>query len=388
MDKKADTFKSFFKEQLEDFEMPVKQDLWLSLEKSIPVNKPLWKRLYPAIACSIAIFVASILGYKYLSHKQVTSEQVTVEIPSFISAVTDSGIKQPSLSTKTNTIPPIIENEEQSDETKPDELPENKIKEKPVVVEEKNAEENKETKKSNNKMPSVYTPQNIETTFKPDLELIIAGNGLIAMNNRLDRHDIMQSSHLRSYTNNFNVGQFLNNSRPSEDRLIGIKYYQPITFSLLARKKITSHWSFETGISYTRLSSEETWESVEYEDMATNDIKLHYLGVPLKASYYLISKKHFSLYMAGGGMVEKCISGKAITTSGNTRIKIESKLELPEWQFSLNGGIGADFQLIKSAGLFIEPGMTYYFNNGSDIMTIRKDKPLNFTIQSGIRVNF
>lgn len=399
MDNKTDTFKSFFKEQLEDFEMPVKQDLWLSLENSIPVNKPLWKRLYPAVACIISIFVISILGYNYFSHRQLTPKQTQEEITPSTTVVKSSGIKQLPLSTLTTdttrkftasiiSIPEITENEERLYEniTESEKIPENEIKEKPAI--KKNVEENKETKKSNNKISSKYISPNIEKTFKPDFELMIAGNGLISMSNKLDQRDIMQSSHLRSYTNNFNVGQFLNNSRPSEDRLVGIKYYQPITFSLLARKKITPHWSVETGISYTKLSSEETWESVEYEDLATNDIKLHYLGIPLKVSYHFISKKYFSLYIAGGGMIEKCISGKAITTSGNTGIKMKSKLDLPEWQFSLNGGIGADFQVIKSAGIFIEPGVSYYFSNGSDIMTIRKDKPLNFTIQSGIRINF
>ena len=39
-------------------------------------------------------------------------------------------------------------------------------------------------------------------------------------------------------------------------------------------------------------------------------------------------------------------------------------------------------------GLYIEPGAKYYFDNGSDIETIRSEKPFNVNLQAGFRFGF
>ena len=39
-------------------------------------------------------------------------------------------------------------------------------------------------------------------------------------------------------------------------------------------------------------------------------------------------------------------------------------------------------------GVFVEPGMSYYFDDGANIQTIYKEKPLNFNLNMGIRLTF
>ena len=108
----------------------------------------------------------------------------------------------------------------------------------------------------------------------------------------------------------------------------------------------------------------------------------------MKASYYIIKKAHFSVYVTGGGLIEKCVSGKAVTTSENEGKIKNTKLDIPELQFSIAGGAGVEYRLFRPVSLFVEPGVIYYFDDGSDIMTIRKDKPFNFNIQGGLRFSF
>lgn len=56
-------------------------------------------------------------------------------------------------------------------------------------------------------------------------------------------------------------------------------------------------------------------------------------------------------------------------------------------QFSGKASLGAQYDISQSVGLYIEPGAKYYFDNGSDIENTFKDKKLNFNLQFGLRFN-
>ena len=56
-------------------------------------------------------------------------------------------------------------------------------------------------------------------------------------------------------------------------------------------------------------------------------------------------------------------------------------------QFSGKASLGAQYDISPNVGLYIEPGAKYYFDNGSDIENAFKDKKLNFNLQFGLRFN-
>ena len=56
-------------------------------------------------------------------------------------------------------------------------------------------------------------------------------------------------------------------------------------------------------------------------------------------------------------------------------------------QFSGKASLGAQYDISPNVGLYIEPGAKYYFDNGSDIENTFKDKKLNFNLQFGLRFN-
>jgi hypothetical protein len=235
------------------------------------------------------------------------------------------------------------------------------------------------------------------------LRISLSGEGFVAMNNELDHLRIYNSDYLNAYKNQFEMnnlfpddGQSTGHEEaphpglPPDYTLVNIKYDTPVSFGLLFSKNISSRWAMETGVNFSYLSSEEVWEGEKayYKDFLTSDIKLYYLGIPLRASYSFIQKKRLSVYATGGGMIEKCISGKAITVSKNEGEEKKTNLEVPELQFSVAGNVGIGYRLFKPVSLFVEPGVVYYFDDGSNIMTIRKDKPFNFNIQGGLRFSF
>ncbi|WP_289772142.1 outer membrane beta-barrel protein [Bacteroides acidifaciens] len=157
-------------------------------------------------------------------------------------------------------------------------------------------------------------------------------------------------------------------------QVVDIKHHQPISFGLSVRKALGKGFSLESGLTYTLLSSDAK--------LADNDQqieqKLHYIGIPLRANWNFLDKKLVTLYVSGGGMVEKCVYGKLGS----------EKETVKPLQFSVSGAVGAQLNATKRVGVYVEPGVAYYFDDGSDIQTIRKENPFNFNIQAGIRLTY
>lgn len=158
------------------------------------------------------------------------------------------------------------------------------------------------------------------------------------------------------------------------NQVIDMEHHQPISFGLSVRKSLGRGFSLETGLTYTLLSSDAK--------LAENDQKieqkLHYLGIPLRANWNFLDKKLVTLYVSGGGMVEKCLYGKLGS----------EKETVNPLQFSVSGAVGAQLNATKKVGIYVEPGVAYFFDDGSDVQTIRKENPFNFNIQAGIRFTY
>ena len=145
-----------------------------------------------------------------------------------------------------------------------------------------------------------------------------------------------------------------------------VHHRQPVRFGLSLRYRLDNRWSLESGLTYTRLSSDIT-TTVDGVTTMTEQ-RLNYVGLPLNISYDLWKSRHFGLYVTAGGTIEKC-------------------LDTSSWQFSLNGAAGAEYKLTDVFSLYAEPGLGYYFNDGSTTPTIYQDRPLNFNLSVGLRFN-
>lgn len=157
-------------------------------------------------------------------------------------------------------------------------------------------------------------------------------------------------------------------------KVADIEHHQPLSFGLSVRKSLKKGFSLETGLTYTLLSSDAKLVDGDH----SVEQKLHYLGIPLRANWNFLDKKLFTLYVSGGGMIEKCVYGKLGT----------EKETVKPFQFSVSGAVGAQFNATKKIGIYVEPGVAYFFDDGSDMQTIRKENPFNFNIQAGIRLTY
>lgn len=165
-----------------------------------------------------------------------------------------------------------------------------------------------------------------------------------------------------------------------------IKHRQPIRAGVSFNYKLTDRIGLGTGISYTNLTSDIRSGSESH--YFTGEQTLHYIGIPLNISYDVFRWKRLRLYVSAGVLSEKCVSGKITTDyvlDNNTAQTETENVEKKPFQFSLNATAGIQFNIIDFMGVYAEPGASYYFNDGTDIKTIYKDKPLNLNLNFGLR---
>ncbi|WP_294614771.1 porin family protein [uncultured Bacteroides sp.] len=153
-----------------------------------------------------------------------------------------------------------------------------------------------------------------------------------------------------------------------------VKHKQPISFGVSVRKSLPKNFSVETGVTYTMLASEITYEG----NAEKVDQKLHYIGIPVRANWNFINNKNFTMYVSAGGAIEKCVYGK---------IASEKETVKPV-QLSVMGAVGAQYNISNRIGIYVEPGVSYFFDDGSAVETIRKENPTNFTLQAGVRLTY
>jgi len=85
---------------------------------------------------------------------------------------------------------------------------------------------------------------------------------------------------------------------------------------------------------------------------------------------------------------EKCVGGKVTTDFIVDDIKSRTEaggLHTKPFQFSVNTAIGIQLNIADMVGVYVELELGYYFNEGTDIKTIYKDKPLNPNLNFGLR---
>ena len=167
--------------------------------------------------------------------------------------------------------------------------------------------------------------------------------------------------------------------------IVEMHHYQPVRFGLTLQYNVNRRIGLETGLIYTALGTDI---SVSDDNRtATGHRKLHYLGIPLNVKVSALSWKCLDLYLSAGTTAEKCI--------GN-RFTLRSRSDMPEseeisghnekpFQWSVNAAAGLQINPWQNIGIFAEPGISYYFDDGTSLPTLYKDHPCRFNLSIGIR---
>ena len=165
-------------------------------------------------------------------------------------------------------------------------------------------------------------------------------------------------------------------------------YNIPVSFGAGVKIGLNQRWSIGTGVRYTRLSRQfyGKYTKVGADGSLANPISsdIHnlqqYIGIPVNAYCNIVSNDMINLYAYAGGTAEKCISDKYSVLGTD----IVHKEKIDGLQLSANAGIGVEFLLGKHVGVYIDPSLRYYFDNGQP-KSIRTVQPLMLGFEMGIR---
>lgn len=157
------------------------------------------------------------------------------------------------------------------------------------------------------------------------------------------------------------------------------KHHQPIAFGLSVSYPLSEKWLLSTGITYTRLRSD--FASIINGTSISQEQTLHYLGIPLNAQYRLFHLGGLNVYLSGGAEADYNIKAR-LESMGVTQ-----HIDRDRWQFSVQGGVGVQYDVLPQLGIYVEPSVKYYFDNGSRLRNFFKDKPTSLNLQLGLRLN-
>lgn len=165
-----------------------------------------------------------------------------------------------------------------------------------------------------------------------------------------------------------------------------VKHRQPVRIGLSLNYSLNKTFSIETGLNYSLLVSDlkSGTDKSHYNTKQT----LHYIGIPLNLNADIFRFGRGRVYVSAGGMVEKCVYGSSRTeyifTDGHQKGDVQN-LTIKPLQWSVNAAAGLSYGITDLLGIYIEPGVSYYFNNKNYIETVYNERPLNFSFKVGLR---
>ena len=162
----------------------------------------------------------------------------------------------------------------------------------------------------------------------------------------------------------------------------------PFNIQLTLSRQLTSRLSIETGLSYTQMKSVTITGSTTAHIQEQQ--RLRYIGIPLRFGWKWYNKSHFSLYTSAGAMLDFPIRSTLNVnhiTNDITTFSKESTLDAPiQWSMSL--GLGVQYDLTPHLGIYMEPSLQYYFDDGSNLKSYRTEHPLSITLPLGLRFHW
>lgn len=183
------------------------------------------------------------------------------------------------------------------------------------------------------------------------------------------------------------MGMLVANKGHLADRRV--RHRLPVHAGASIAYRINDRVSVETGVAYSYLSADIHEGSDSY--YFAGEQSLHYVGIPVGVRVRAMSWKNFDIYVGAGFEADKCVSGtlkKSYVINGQTRDDGHESISIRPLQWSVNAGAGVQYNISSMVGIYAEPGLSYYFDNGSNIETIYSEKPLNFNLNIGLRVSF
>lgn len=417
-EKDRDTFDDLFRSKLYDFEVNTEPEDWEAIADRLPGREavPLRRKLrYWAAAAVFALLM--ITGSIYLYDKDTVPVPIVQEIEKETKEMENrlaEDIHTPVVAdkvqtqeTQAQTTPGIAGTAKTSRKSKESVSQTETIQNKTILTDtDKTEEDIKATRLFQEKFSEKEDTADVQLAIIDNNQVLIAdatpvapssqkttsrkwgfgmGAGSLALgSNSMVPQYVTNSSSLRSESLVMMNSASFDREIPKTD----IKHKTPISFGFSVSRYLNNRFALQTGLTYTFLRSD--WETNGTYHGKTKQ-SLHFIGLPLSLTYRIAEWNRFNFYASAGGMTEVNVAGKTNTSlySPTTEIDgIKENVRMKEWLWSLNANAGVSYPLIRFVSAFAEVGASYYFDNGSEIETIRSKKPFNVNLQFGFRLGF
>ena len=370
---------------------------------------PLWT--YRAVSAAAIIGIGIFLSHLLLDHTSLPKQCATIinnkiknTLPSQTTITTPENYVTNSVklavATHQSILNPLVDNNLSGNTVY------NKEEEKETTTDNNNVTETQETTSNTrqDKIENIDKQQTTKPQSRGNSERIYAANA--KKNDPLSRFCIGTSYNYGTGTSHNSDKMLLPVANPygdydpefsgrniqdspigTKDRRTRTKHHQPIKLGVSIRYNINNRWSLQTGLNYSRLASDFSYDKRGTEYAVEQ--KLQYVGIPVNASYSFIKTKRFNVYATAGAEIEKLVKGEANLSTEATSQITPTHTTIKEGRpvFSTALSIGGELRISKDVSAYIEPGISHHFNNGSNVENIYKDKPTNFNLNMGVRIN-
>lgn len=391
---RPDVFSQKIREKLEDHQLVPENEIWEQIEGRLQKEKrrtifPFWLRI-----SSVGIAASFVLAFLFLFKFENNVEKVSVEQNFTTDKILFGSIvlkekveifekvKRPVSNFDNRTTQPATNsNNEKNDfiqtSTSKTKDTENQNFSKKEDVEEK---KNKPLEKGQKKRTSLDNEPNDDWISKNKKKTIAKDNWTLALNMARGNNSNSQIN----LDNKWNFPTAWNEGldKTAESERFGTKYdtknfLPPLSFGLTLRKNLNSWLNVESGVVYTFLQTNMSNSAIS---TSSASLKLHYLGVPLNLSADIWENSKWNIYYSAGGMVEKGLKS-TLSESVNESTHSES---IDGLQWSAQTSIGVAYNFLPNFGLYIEPKLSYYFDNNQP-QSIRTEKPLTLGLNVGLQ---
>jgi hypothetical protein len=255
-----------------------------------------------------------------------------------------------------------------------------------------------ETPAGEQKQPETLTETGAEEWFLPDqvpssrkkgakVQLSVTSGGLLAQAGTVSRngYGLPDSPVSKAPAAAPALFKSVNRNKASSTEA---RHWQNFRAGLLVNYAFSPRWSVETGVEYTSLQARQNTLSGNSNMVA--DRHFNYLGIPLNVQFRPLEMGQFSLYLSAGPMFEFLVGSRERSQSfANGVLVFEEEphpLDLSDRRWSLNAGLGLQWQPFRFGALFIQPGVSWHLPGGENAPeTFYSTRPVAFDLIFGAR---
>jgi len=398
------------RDRLADYESPVADDLWAAIEQSLPHERatalPLWRR-WAAAAAVAAVVVGG--GWWLWTDDEVptTPQQVAMTTVANQHVATDTPrtparqpqpTPTPTQPTQPTPQPQLPQQAPQPQQQRPADNATRTVNKTMSTVHNATGTVDNTTRTVDNTTRTMdnttrtvdHATRTMDNTTAPATTKaksrrtvsfgLHANGGLLAYN---QSSGVRMSPQMASYYDN---SAYMPTRQPSTGDVIWLTGYEerqhhdhPIAVGLTVALQLSPRWSVETGVVYTRLHAD--FVNIMHQVAINKEQTLHYVGLPLSLRYHLLNSRRWTLYASAVTQADWNVAARQQTEG------VSQTIGKDRLQWSAGGAVGAEFRPVPLLGLYAEPGLRYYFDNGSHLQNYYKEHPFNWSLQVGIRLN-